>query len=96
MFSVDRDYEGDMIRVWHMVQELSEQLAHNQKLVATLQSQANTLKVGAIQGLCDKVLNRLPTIVGPGFTQRHRVCFTTIQCGPLTRYGIHSGIHNGG
>lgn len=41
----ERDLDGDMFRVWHMVQELSEQLAHNQKLVTTLQSQANTLKV---------------------------------------------------
>ncbi|KAL5494876.1 hypothetical protein ACEPAI_338 [Sanghuangporus weigelae] len=49
MFGVDRDLDSDMLRVWHMVQELSEQLVHNQKLVSTLQAQANTLKDHAIQ-----------------------------------------------
>ncbi|KAH8119800.1 hypothetical protein DFH11DRAFT_1685296 [Phellopilus nigrolimitatus] len=44
MFGVERDTDADICRVWHMVQELSEQLAHNQKLVVSLQSQAGTLK----------------------------------------------------
>ena len=44
MYVVERDMDSDMYRVLHMVQELSEQLAHNQKLVSTLQSQAGTLK----------------------------------------------------
>lgn len=45
MFGMERDLDSDMLRVWHLVQELSEQLAHNQKLVSTLQAHANTLKV---------------------------------------------------
>ncbi|KLO20602.1 hypothetical protein SCHPADRAFT_897868 [Schizopora paradoxa] len=44
MFGIERDPESDMIRVWHMVQELSEQLSHNQKLVAQLKAQAVNLK----------------------------------------------------
>ena len=43
--NVERDFDTDMVRVWHMVQELSEQLAHNHKIVGTLQSQAAVLKV---------------------------------------------------
>ncbi|EJD03541.1 uncharacterized protein FOMMEDRAFT_82134 [Fomitiporia mediterranea MF3/22] len=50
--------DGDMIRVWHMVQELSEQLAHNQKLIATLQSQANSLKDQAIHNGSGYALRR--------------------------------------
>ncbi len=45
MFGIERDPESDMLRVWHMVQELGEQLSHNQKLVAQLKSQAVNLKV---------------------------------------------------
>jgi hypothetical protein len=37
--------DNDLLRVWQIVHELSEQLAHNQKIANTLQSQANILKV---------------------------------------------------
>ncbi len=37
--------DGDLLRIWQLVHDLSEQLAHNQKLTATLQAQANSLKV---------------------------------------------------
>lgn len=43
--NVERDFDTDMMRVWHMVQELSDQLAHNHKIVGTLKSQATVLKV---------------------------------------------------
>lgn len=49
MYGVERDLDQDMFRVLHMVQELSEQLAHNQKLVSTLQNQTGTLKGQALQ-----------------------------------------------
>ncbi|KAI5121843.1 hypothetical protein M0805_003276 [Coniferiporia weirii] len=40
--------DNDLFRVYLMVQELGEQLAHNQKIVSTLQTQASTLKGQAI------------------------------------------------
>lgn len=45
MFGVDRDLDNELLRVWQLVHELSEQLAHNQKVASTLQSQAGALKV---------------------------------------------------
>ncbi|KAH8835053.1 hypothetical protein DL96DRAFT_1572676 [Flagelloscypha sp. PMI_526] len=41
---MDMNVESDVLRVWHLVLELSEQLAHNQQIAATLQSQAVALK----------------------------------------------------
>ena len=41
----DDRMDGELMRVWQLVHELSEQLAHNQKLTATLQSQARALQV---------------------------------------------------
>jgi hypothetical protein len=37
--------DNELLRIWQLVHELSEQLAHNQKITNALQSQANTLKV---------------------------------------------------
>ena len=37
--------ENEVIRVWGLVHELSEQLAENQKIANALQSQATILKV---------------------------------------------------
>src|SRR5260221_11234788 len=37
--------ESELQLAWHIVSELSEQLAHNQKLANALQSQAGVLKV---------------------------------------------------
>jgi hypothetical protein len=37
--------DNELIRVWQLVNELSEQLAQNQKLANTLHSQAGSLKV---------------------------------------------------
>ena len=48
MFALDRSslYEEEVIiRIQQMVQELGEQLTHNQKIVAALQSKAGSLKV---------------------------------------------------
>lgn len=39
--------DGDILRVWQLVHELSEQLALNQKITNTLQSQAGSLKVSS-------------------------------------------------
>lgn len=33
------------MRIWQLVSELSEQLAHNQKMAGTLNSQVHSLKV---------------------------------------------------
>jgi hypothetical protein len=37
--------DNELLRVWQLVHELSDQLAHNQKIANTLQSQAGVLKV---------------------------------------------------
>ncbi|KAF6754356.1 hypothetical protein DFP72DRAFT_1010073 [Ephemerocybe angulata] len=36
--------ENELVRIWQLVSELSEQLAHNQKMASTLHSQAHSLK----------------------------------------------------
>ena len=41
----EMDNQNEMLRVWHMVQELGEQLSHNQKIVVSLKSQAGQVKV---------------------------------------------------
>ena len=41
--------ESELLLVWQVVTELSEQLAHNQKLASSLQSQASVLKVSSIE-----------------------------------------------
>jgi hypothetical protein len=37
--------DNELLLVWQVVNELSEQLAHNQKLTSALKSQAGVLKV---------------------------------------------------
>ena len=37
--------ESELLRVWQLVHELSDQLVHNQKIASILQSQAGALKV---------------------------------------------------
>lgn len=37
--------DNDLLRAWLLVHELSDQLAHNQKMTAALQSRAVSLKV---------------------------------------------------
>lgn len=39
--------DNELLRVWELVRELSDQLALNQKIASTLQSQAGVLKVGS-------------------------------------------------
>lgn len=41
----ERDMDSDMIRVWHLVQELSEQVSHNMNLVRDVAQRALALKV---------------------------------------------------
>ncbi|KAG6845165.1 hypothetical protein H0H87_012961 [Tephrocybe sp. NHM501043] len=53
--------DSDMLRLWQLVHELSEQLAANQKLTATLQSQASTLKVQASDAGSGFALRRFNT-----------------------------------
>jgi hypothetical protein len=42
--------DGEFLRLWQLVHELSEQLAHNQKISLTLQAQADELKVRTLTG----------------------------------------------
>jgi hypothetical protein len=44
--------DNELLRIWQLVHELSEQLAHNQKITSALQSQASALKVS----LSDSIL----------------------------------------
>jgi len=37
--------DSDLLRVWQLVHELSNQLAQNQEIASALQSQAGSLKV---------------------------------------------------
>ncbi|KAK0500704.1 hypothetical protein EDD18DRAFT_1145496 [Armillaria luteobubalina] len=53
--------DGELMRVWQLVHELSEQLAHNQKLTATLQSQARALQTQATHNSTGFVLRRFNT-----------------------------------
>ncbi|KAK7465262.1 hypothetical protein VKT23_005241 [Stygiomarasmius scandens] len=39
--------ESELIRVWHLISDLSEQIAHNHKMTKTLQQQAGALKTEA-------------------------------------------------
>ena len=44
-YAMYHDLDGDLIRAWQILHELSEQNAINQKMAATLASQAHALKV---------------------------------------------------
>lgn len=45
MYHQAPDMDGDFVRAWTLIHELSEQLAHNQKMISTLASQAGLLQV---------------------------------------------------
>jgi len=47
--------ETELIRVWQLVSELSEQLARNQELATSLKNQALVLKVSAGSWLVKKL-----------------------------------------
>ena len=47
--------DNDMLRLYQIVQELSEQLAHNQKFAASLQAQTASLKVCACVRACARI-----------------------------------------
>ncbi|KAK0208957.1 hypothetical protein DFS33DRAFT_1306566 [Desarmillaria ectypa] len=53
--------DSELMRVWQLVHELSEQLAHNQKLTAALQSQARSLQTQAAHNSAGFVLRRFNT-----------------------------------
>jgi hypothetical protein len=38
--------DNEFLRLWQLVHELGDQLAHNQKITSALQSEAEALKVG--------------------------------------------------
>ncbi|KIK70469.1 hypothetical protein GYMLUDRAFT_118309, partial [Collybiopsis luxurians FD-317 M1] len=41
--------DGDFVRLWHLISELSDQLSHNQKITKTLLGQSNVLKSEAAE-----------------------------------------------
>ena len=47
MYHQAPDMDSDFVRAWTLIHELSEQLAHNQKMISTLASQAGLLQVRA-------------------------------------------------
>lgn len=47
MYHQAQDMDSDFVRAWNLIHELSEQLAHNQKMISTLASQAGLLQVRA-------------------------------------------------
>ncbi|KAJ7750225.1 hypothetical protein B0H16DRAFT_1549880 [Mycena metata] len=53
--------EAELVRIWQIVHELSEQLAQNQKTTSTLQSQAASLKTQATHTGTGFVLRRFNT-----------------------------------
>ena len=55
MYHQAPDMDSDFIRAWTLIHELSDQLAHNQKMISTLASQAGLLQVRTerpLSGLC--------------------------------------------
>lgn len=40
--------DNELLRVWQLIHELSDQLAHNQKIANALQNQAGSLKVRTV------------------------------------------------
>ncbi|KAG6851391.1 hypothetical protein H0H93_005789 [Arthromyces matolae] len=55
------EMDTDMLRLWQLVHELSEQLAINQKITATLQAQAGSLKTDASHAVSGFALRRFNT-----------------------------------
>lgn len=47
MYHQTPDMDSDFVRAWTLIHELSDQLAHNQKMISTLASQAGLLQVRA-------------------------------------------------
>jgi hypothetical protein len=81
--------EGELLRVWQLIHELSDQLAHNQKIANTLQSQAGALKVcifGAPEAQVLLSLRGLQSYVESSHTCRRRVCAAAVQHGHFERY----------
>ena len=63
MYHQAPDMDSDFIRAWTLIHELTDQLAHNQKMISTLASQAGLLQVRAerpLSGLCLKSI--LPSV----------------------------------
>ena len=46
--SLDMIMDNDLLRAWLLVHELSDQLAHNQKMSTALQARATSLKVPSV------------------------------------------------
>ncbi|KII94032.1 hypothetical protein PLICRDRAFT_79226, partial [Plicaturopsis crispa FD-325 SS-3] len=59
--------DNDLMRVWQMIHELSEQLAHNQKITSTLQSQTTALKTQADNSATGFALRRVNTDISKEF-----------------------------
>ncbi|KIY73450.1 hypothetical protein CYLTODRAFT_387109 [Cylindrobasidium torrendii FP15055 ss-10] len=53
--------DNDLLRIWQLVHDLSDQLSHNQKLTASLQQQADALKEQAAGNTSGFVLRRYNT-----------------------------------
>jgi ferritin len=49
MYHQAPDMDSDFVRAWTLIHELSDQLAHNQKMISTLASQAGLLQVRAVR-----------------------------------------------
>lgn len=83
MYHQAPDMDSDFVRAWTLIHELSEQLAHNQKMISTLASQAGLLQVRAIlkpnTAFCAVWLNRIPLPVGRGWA----VCGIGVQPTPI-------------
>jgi hypothetical protein len=77
--------DSELLRVWQLVHELSDQLAHNQKIANTLQSQAGALKV------CPQFRRLFEIYVDPslraesGRAHWYRLCATAVQHGHFER-----------
>lgn len=62
--------DTDMLRLYQIVHDLGEQLAHNQKFAASLQAQSATLKVRpspkiAPDSPCPRQKLHMPSLVSP-------------------------------
>lgn len=75
--------DNDLLRVWHLVHELSDQLVQNQKITSTLQSQASLLKVRLDSS--HRVRLTIKSPLEPSRTHRYWLCITTLQYGHIQR-----------
>lgn len=76
-FNSPSTMDNELMRVWQLVHELSDQLSHNQKLTNTLQSQAGSLKVLGCTPVQFMSLNNM-TCVESGLSCRLRVLFEAV------------------